>query len=105
MIYHPGVLSAFRLARSRFHQECWPEVIEAYELGVKNKVHPQLLDSGEIYEDATRIFVAVALRKLGRYAEAAELSKEIHEKFPRSAALAELDAKLQVAKQRAEGRE
>jgi len=94
LIYHPGVLSAFRLARSRFHEGYWQEVVEAYETGVKNKAHPQLLDGGEVYEDATKIFVAVALDNLGRHEEAKSLVKTSQETFTKSAALRELSDRI-----------
>ena len=94
VICHPGVMSAFRLARSRFHERCWREVVEAYEMGIKNKAIPQLLDGGDVYEDATKIFVAVALGNLGRYEEAAAMLREARKKFPGSMALDTLAEKL-----------
>jgi glycosyltransferase involved in cell wall biosynthesis len=92
--YHPGVLSAMRLCRAMFRQERWAEAVAAYERGLANKTVPQLLDGGNAHEDATKILVATALRRLGRYEESRSLCAEARAKFPRSAALSELSAKL-----------
>ena len=94
LIAHPGVMSAFRLARSRFREEAWQQVVEAYEMGVKNKEHPQLLDGGYVYEGATQIFVAASLCSLGRREEAKEMIAKAREKFPESAPLQQLVEKL-----------
>ena len=91
---HPGVLAAFRLARSRFRQGLWSEAVLAYEVGLRNKSVSQHLDGGEVYENATKVFVATCLHELGRHAEAAEVMRQAREKFPRSAALARLDGHL-----------
>jgi len=93
---HPGVLAAFRLARSRFRQGLWAEAVLAYEVGLLNKAAPQHLDGGDVYEDATKIFVATCLLNLGRRAEAAEMVRQAREKFPRSAPLAELEVAINV---------
>lgn len=94
LVYYPGVLSAMRLCRALFRLERWEEAVAAYERGLANKSVPQLLDGGEAHEDATKILVAAALRRLGRREEARALCAEAIEKFPRSAALAELGSKL-----------
>jgi hypothetical protein len=91
---YPGVLAAFRLARSRFRQGLWSEAVLAYEVGLRNKSVPQHLDGGEVYENATKVFVATCLHELGRHAEAAEVMRQAREKFPQSAALARLDGHL-----------
>jgi hypothetical protein len=88
--YHPGVLAAMRLSRVRFRQGLWAECIAAYERGIANKDHPQFLDGGIIYEDATKIFVAASLRKLGRLREAAELAGKLREQFPDSPTLQQM---------------
>jgi tetratricopeptide (TPR) repeat protein len=103
--YHPGVLSAMRLCRALFRQDRWGEAVEAYERGLANKSVPQLLDSGEAHEDATKILVAAALRRLGRYEEARALCAEAREKFPGSAALAELGSKLEADARKVGGRD
>jgi glycosyltransferase involved in cell wall biosynthesis len=91
---HPGVLAAFRLARSRFRQGLWSEAVLAYEVGIRNKSVPQHLDGGDVYEDATKIFVATCLHELGKHAEAAEMCRQAREKFPQSAALSELEQQV-----------
>ena len=91
---HPGALAAFRLARSSFRERRWQDVVDAYARGVKNARRPQLLDGGELYEAATKIFVAAALRELGRHAESAEMFRQAREAFPRNAALRELAGDL-----------
>jgi hypothetical protein len=94
--YHPGVLSAMRLCRALFRQERWAEAVAAYERGLESRAVPQLLDGGEAHVDATKILVAAALRRLGRYEEARALCAEARAKFPQSAALSELNAKLEA---------
>jgi len=91
---HPGVLSALRLSRAYFRQERWQECISAFERAMVNKDRPQCLDNGVVYEDSTKILVAVAYRRLGKYALAKEMSEGLTEKHPESSALADLAAKL-----------
>jgi tetratricopeptide (TPR) repeat protein len=90
LAYHPGILAAMRLARVYFHMGLWAETVSAYELGLTNRSQPQFLDGGQVYEDATKIFAAAALRKLGRLKEAADLSSEASRQFPGSPALAKM---------------
>ncbi len=97
---HPGVLAAMRLARVYFHMGMWAETISAYERGVFNKAYPQFLDGGQVFEDATKIFVAASLRKLGRLREAAEMSGDASRRFPESPALAQMAALHQTAVER-----
>ncbi len=101
--YHPGVLSAMRLARAHFRQERWDDAVAAYERGMSYANVPQLLDGGQLHVEATKILVATALRRIGRYAEATAMCAEVREKFPRSAALAELDATLRADARKAGG--
>ena len=94
--YHPGVLSAMRLCRALFRQERWAEAVASYERGLANKSVVQLLDGGDAHEDATKILVAAALRRLGRYEEARKMCMEALAKFPSNAPLSELGAKLEA---------
>jgi glycosyltransferase involved in cell wall biosynthesis len=87
---HPGVKAAFRLCRSFFHGGKWQEAVDAYHLGVANKSFLQVIDSGPVFEDASKILVAAALRKLGRVAEALKFCEEALLAFPSNASLREL---------------
>jgi hypothetical protein len=93
---YPGVATALRLCRSRFHEGRWTDVVAAHDLALRNKVYPQLLDGAEILEDATKLLVVGALRKLGRVAEARELCREMLVRLPRSAPIAEMMQKLEA---------
>ena len=66
---HPGSKAAFRLAKTLFQEGKWQETIAAYYLGMANKSFLQVIDNGFLFEDASKILVAVALRKLGKYSE------------------------------------
>jgi glycosyltransferase involved in cell wall biosynthesis len=92
---YPGVGNALRLCRSRFHEGRWADVLAAHDLAMRNKVYPQLLDGSETLEDATKLLVVGALRKLGRVAEAREMCREVAARFPRSAPIAEMMQKLE----------
>lgn len=87
---HPGSKTAFRLCHTLFREEKWAEAIAAYHRGVANKATLQVLDSGAVYEDASKILVAAALRKLGRFIEAMEFCEAALSVFPSNLALANL---------------
>ena len=93
---YPGVVNACRLCHSRFLEGRWDDAVAAYDLAMRNKSYPQLLDGGEAHEDATKILVVGALRKLGRVAEAREMCRELAARFPRSAPIAEMLQKLEA---------
>jgi tetratricopeptide (TPR) repeat protein len=84
---HPGVKSAFRLCHTTFQEGKWEEVVDSYHVGVSNKSILQVVDSGEVFEDASKILVAAALRKLGRMAEAMKFCEEALRVFPTNSAL------------------
>jgi len=91
---HPGTKAAFRLCRSRFHAGKWQEAIDAFQMGVENKVVMQLLDNGPVFEDMSKILVAAALAELGRTNEAKTMCSEALKSFPHNAALKALHDKL-----------
>ena len=93
---YPGVANALRLCRSRFHEGRWTDVVAAHDLALRNRVYPQLLDGSEILEDATKLLVVGALRKLGRTTEAREMCRGMMARFPRSAPIAEMMQKLEA---------
>ena len=103
---HPSSKAAFRLCRSRFHECKWQECVDAFGIGVENKVVLQLLDSGSEYEDMSKILVAAALDKLGRLDEAVLMCREALDAFPHNSNLALMLDELarQSTKQKA-GRE
>jgi glycosyltransferase involved in cell wall biosynthesis len=90
LVDHPGVKTAFRLCHTRFREGQWEEAVVAYQLGVANKSFLQVLDSGAVFEDSSKILVAAALRKLGRVAEALKFCEEALLAFPSNASLREL---------------
>jgi glycosyltransferase involved in cell wall biosynthesis len=95
---HPGSKSAFRLCRSRFHECKWQECVDAFRIGVENKAVLQLLDSGPVYEDMSKILVAAALDKLGRLDEAVAMCREALDAFPHNSNLAlMLDALVKLS--------
>jgi glycosyltransferase involved in cell wall biosynthesis len=85
---HSSSKAAFRLCRSRFHECRWQECVDAFKIGVENKAVLQLLDNGPVYEDMSKILVAAALDKLGRFREAAIMCGEALEAFPHNSNLA-----------------
>lgn len=87
LVEHPGSKSAFRLCRSRFHEGKWQKTIDAFNVGVENKVVLQVLDSGPVYEDMSKILVAAALDKLDRRKEALVMCEEALKTFPQNPAL------------------
>lgn len=91
---HSGVMSALRLSRVSFHLQDWEGCVKAYEQAMANKGKPQLLDGGIVYEDATRVLVASALRRLGRATEAAQLASDVQGRHGDSPALDQLTEKL-----------
>lgn len=95
LVEYPGSKTAFRLCHSRFREGKWAEAVEAYQQGVANKTTLQVLDSGAVYEDASKILVSAALRKLGRTAEALKFCDEARAAFPLNQALADLHTSLE----------
>ena len=96
---HPGVRSAMRLCYSRFQEQKWQEAIDAYSRGLVNKNIVQALDNGPIFEDACKILVAAAHRKLGHYDEALRVGREALAIFPNNDSLKKLVVELEsVAK-------
>ena len=85
--YFPSVMAAQRLARACFRLQKWSACVAAYERSLACKSHVQALDGGEVYEDATKILVAVALLNLGRQAEASDLAIYLRQKYPDSPAV------------------
>jgi hypothetical protein len=91
---HPGVKAAFRLCHTTFREGKWQDAVDAYHQGIANKSILQVVDSGEVFEDAGKILVAAALRKLGRVAEAVKFCEEALRVFPTNAALQALQQSL-----------
>jgi tetratricopeptide (TPR) repeat protein len=102
--HHAGVMPAMRLARVRFRQGNWEETIAAYQRGLRNRSVGQFLDGSEVYEDATAILVASALRKLGRFEEAERLCAQARAKFPESPSLRDLEGNIRRGAGRKETR-
>ena len=76
--------AAYRLCRSRFHENKWQEAVDAYHLGVSCEKTVQQLDDGEVFADASKILVAACLRKLGRRDEAVAMCEDALRAFPGS---------------------
>ena len=95
LVEHPGSKAAFRLCRSRFHEGKWQASIDAYNLGVENKVVIQLIDNGPAYEDMSKILVAAAFNELGRKQEALLMADEALKVYPRNTALIAMRSQLQ----------
>ena len=87
LLEHPGVKAAFRLCHTTFQEGKWQEAVDAYQRGLTNKSFLQVVDSGAVFEDASKILVAAALRKLGKVADAMKFCEEALRAFPASAAL------------------
>jgi tetratricopeptide (TPR) repeat protein len=79
---HPGSKSAFRLCRSKFNEGKWSDSIAAYELGKANSCVVQLLDNGPAYDDLSKILIAVAYEKLGKFPESLAICDEALKIFP-----------------------
>jgi glycosyltransferase involved in cell wall biosynthesis len=79
---YPGSKAAYRLCRSRFREEKWREVVDAYEVGVASQPVLQLLDGGPVYEDMSKILVAAAWEKLGETGKALAICEEALVAFP-----------------------
>ena len=87
LLEHPGIKAAFRLCHTTFQQGDWQAAVDAYHLGMSNKSILQVVDSGAVFEDASKILMAAALRKLGRVAEAMSFCEEALRAFPANSAL------------------
>ncbi len=87
LLEHPGVKAAFRLCYTTFYEGKWEESVGAYNVGLANKSVLQVVDSGEVLEDASKILMASALRKLGRVTEAMSFCEEALRVFPANSAL------------------
>ena len=97
---HPGSKAAFRLSKSLFHEGKWQATIDAYYLGMTNKSFLQVVDNGPVLEVASKILVATAMRKLGRYAEGLKFCEEVLAAYPSSAILKNLRDELAKAASR-----
>jgi glycosyltransferase involved in cell wall biosynthesis len=84
---HPGSKAAFRLCRSRFHEQKWQEAVDAYQVGIENKAVLQIIDNGEGFEAMSKILVTAALDKLDRRDEALAMCEEALKAYPREQAL------------------
>ena len=91
--------AAFRLCRSKFHEQRWQAAIDAYELGIKNSATLQQLDGGEVFADASKIFAVVCLRRLGRMDEAIVMCEAALRAFPTSVPLQDMLRGLKGSKQ------
>ena len=84
---HPGSKVAFRMVRAQFGVRNWRGVLDAFEIGVENKAVHQILDSGALYEDMSKILVASAAYELEDYDTASKFIKEAIAVFPKNIAL------------------
>jgi Glycosyl transferase family 2 len=84
---HPGSKAAFRLCRSRFHEQKWQEAVDAYQVGVENKAVLQIIDNGSGFEAMSKILVTAALDKLDRRDEAMAMCEEALKAYPQNPAL------------------
>jgi hypothetical protein len=106
---HPGSKTAFRLCRALFKKAvelkergesedadllpssllpaAWSAVIDAYKLGVANKVVHQTLDDGPLHEQMEKIHVAGAMLELGDAAGAKRFVDDALLAFPENSAL------------------
>jgi glycosyltransferase involved in cell wall biosynthesis len=87
LLEHPGIKAAFRLCHTTFQEGKWQESVDAYHLGMGNKSILQVVDSGAVFEDGSKILVSAALRKLGRVEEALKFCEEAVRAFPANSAL------------------
>jgi len=87
---HPGPKSAFRLCRSRFYEGKWQESVDAYTLGIEGSYGLQLIDSGPVYGDMSKLLVAAALDNLGRLGDAVSMCREAVKAFPNNSAVQKL---------------
>ena len=83
---HPGSKAAFRLCRSRFHEQEWQKAIDAYQVGIENKAVLQIIDNGTGFESMSKI-VTAALDKLDRRDEALAMCEEALKAYPQEPAL------------------
>ena len=79
---YPGSKSAWRLCRTRFRENKWRDVVDAYEVGVASQPVLQLLDGGPAYGDMSKILVASAWEKLGETRKALAACEEALAVFP-----------------------
>ena len=84
---HPGSKAAFRLCRSRFHEQEWQKAIDAYQVGIENKAVLQIIDNGTGFESMSKILVTAALDKLDRRDEALAMCEEALKAYPQEPAL------------------
>jgi tetratricopeptide (TPR) repeat protein len=96
-IEHPGTKAAFRACKAYFAMRHWLDCLNMYRLGVANKTTLQVIESGEVFEDACKILVAASYGKLGRVNEALGWCKEALACFPDNKALLIMKAEFEKA--------
>jgi glycosyltransferase involved in cell wall biosynthesis len=73
----------------------WRAVVEAYELGVANKVVHQVLDDGPLHEEMEKIHVAGAMMELGDVAGAKKFVDEAVLAFPENSSLKQMQKQVE----------
>ena len=75
---------------SKALMSAWVSVVDAYNVGVANKVVHQVLDDGPLHEEMEKIHVAGALLELGKNTEAKEFVDAAVLAFPENSALKQM---------------
>lgn len=92
--FYQSSKAAFRLCRVRFFQSEWKKCIEAYELGMMYTVCSQVLDSGPVYESASKLLVAQAYFELGDREKSKKVIDEAVAAFEGVSAVKQLQEKI-----------
>jgi len=75
-------------------EAAWRSVVEAYELGVANKVVHQVLDDGPLHEEMEKIHVAGAMMELGDLVGAKKFVDAAVVAFPENSALKQMQKQV-----------
>ncbi len=93
---HPGSVAAFRLCRALFNAERWQDCIDAYNLGVNNRIVHQTLEDGDVIAESSKILVAGAYCEMDQKELAMKFCKEALVSFPMNSGLLAMERSLET---------
>jgi hypothetical protein len=87
---YPGWKTAVRLARARFAERRWHNVVEAHHRAMAFRGHPHLLDDEALSLDGSLTLTAAALHELGHANPARNAARYLRKLHPTAPAVAKL---------------
>ena len=87
---YPGWKTAIRLARARFTEQRWHDVVEAHHRAMAFRGHPHLLDDAPLSLDGSLTLTAAALHALGHSTPARNAARYLRNHHPTAPTVAKL---------------